>query len=149
MSVCDEVIEPTTSAKNIGVTLDPTMSTEKQTSATRKTAFLHLRNLSPTRKYISTQSAATLVHDFVKSRLDFCNSLYYGLPNRLIKKLQNVQNVAARLISLSRKHDHITSLLKELHRLPVEYRIQIQILLLTFKCINNTAPVYLHDQVRF
>ena len=89
------------------------------------------------------------MHAFVISRLDFCNSLYYGLPNRLIKKLQIVQNAAARLISLSQKHDHITSLLKEQHWLPVEYRIQFKILFLTFKCINNTAHVYLQDLVRF
>ena len=89
------------------------------------------------------------MHAFATSRLDFCNSLYYGLPNRLIKKHQIVQNAAARLISLSRKHDHVTPLLKELHWLPVEYRIQFKILFSTFKCINNTAHVYLQDLVRF
>ena len=66
-----------------------------------------------------------LIHVFVTSRLDLCDSLLYGFPKTLIKKLQNEQNFAARLISLTYQHDHITPILKELHWLPVEQN-QIQ-----------------------
>ena len=55
------------------------------------------------------------------------------------------QNAAARLISLSRKHEHITPILLNLHWLPICYRIVFSILLITYKALNNLAPSYIRD----
>ena len=52
-----------------------------------------------------------VVHAFVTSKLDYCNSLLYGLPKFLIAKLQSVQNSAARLVCMTRKFDHNYNLL--------------------------------------
>ena len=147
VSISDEVILPTSIARNIGVMFDSTMSMEQHIHAICKSAFLSLRNLSQIRRYISQPSADVLVHAFVTSKLDSCNSLFYGLPGHLIQKIQSVQNSAARITTLSHKYDHITPILKELHWLPVNYRIEFKVLLLTFKCINNIAPSYLQDLV--
>ena len=86
-----------------------------------------------------------LVHAFVSSRLDYCNPLLYGKES--LKKLQLVQNVAARIVTHSRKCDHITPVLCQLHWLPIEERIVFKILLLTFKCLNGLAPPYLCDLI--
>ena len=77
--------------------------------------------------------------------LDHCNSLLYGLPNYQIKKLQHVQNAVALLITLSRKHEHITPILFNLHWLPINYHIMFKILLITYKAPNNLAPSYIRD----
>ena len=61
-----------------------------------------------------------MVHAFITSKLDYCNSLMYGRPNSQIQKLQRVQNAAAKIISGARKYDHVTPLLRELHWLPVK-----------------------------
>ena len=87
------------------------------------------------------------MHAFITSRLDFCNSLFYGLPKQTIKQLQHVQNAAARMVALTPKHEHISPVLQELHWLPVEQRIISEILLMTFKCLNGIAPSYLSDLV--
>ena len=63
--------------------------------------------------------------------------------NYLIQRLQYALNSAARLISMSRKADHITPLLIELHWLPVEQHINFKILLFTYKIVNGLAPMYL------
>ena len=88
------------------------------------------------RKYISTQTTEILIHAFVTSKLDHCNSLLYNVPRKVIKKLQSVQNAAARLITRSRKCDHITPILFDFQWLPVSKRINFKILLLTSKALH-------------
>ena len=112
-----------------------------------KAPFFHLQSISRIRKYLSTQMTEMLEHAFVSFRLDYCNSLLYGLPKESLKKLQHVRNVAARIVTHSRKCDHITPVLCQLHWLPIEERIVSKILLLTFKCLNGLAPPYLCDLI--
>ena len=80
-------------------------------------------------------SVEIFVHAFVSSKLDYCNSLLYNIPKYVLNKLIFVQNAAARLITCSRKYDHITSILIDLHLLPIAERIKFKILLLTFKAL--------------
>ena len=80
---------------------------------------------------------------FCVSRIDYCNSILYGLPTVEHEKLQRVQNIAARLITGSSRRDHITPVLKNLHWLPVKLRITFKILLLTYKILNGQSPSYL------
>ena len=47
------------------------------------------------RKYLSRPVTESLVHAFITSRVDYCNSLLYGLPNSHVMKLQRIQNAAA------------------------------------------------------
>ena len=72
------------------------------------------------------------VDALVISRIDYCNSLLYGLPKSEIAKLQRVQNTAARLVSLAPKYDHTTPLLRDLH-----WRIQLKIILLVWKLLHG------------
>ena len=95
------------------------------------------------RKYLFRRSTEMLIHAFVSSRVDCCNSLLYGLPAYQLNKLQRVQNAAARLIFLESKYCHVRPLLYNLHWLPVKFRIDFKILLLTYKAINGLAPFYL------
>ena len=77
------------------------------------------------------------------SRIDYCNSLLYGLPNSHIMKLQRIQNATARLVTGSPRYCYVMPLLFHLHWLPISYRIKFKILLLTFKCLYGLAPNYL------
>ncbi|KAI4899653.1 hypothetical protein NFI96_009983 [Prochilodus magdalenae] len=79
------------------------------------------------------------------SRLDYCNSLLAGINSSSISKLQMVQISAALLLTRTRSHDHITPVLQYLHWLPVKYRIQLKVLQLTYKALNDLTPPYLSD----
>ena len=80
-----------------------------------------------------------LVNSLVTSRTDFNNSLLAGLPSTLIKRLQVVQNHAARLITRTRMRDHVTPILKALHWLPITQRVKYKILVLTHECIYEKS----------
>ena len=74
--------------------------------------------------------------------------LYYGLPMVQIKKLQRIQNAAARVILRRRKYDHVTPALEKLYWLPVQYRILYKILIITYKALHGQAPSYLSTLLR-
>ena len=117
-------------------------------TATCKSAFFHLRNISKIRNFLTSDTTKTVVHAFVTSKLDYCNSLLYGQPKYVLKRFQYVQNYAARLIHQSRKYDHVTPLLINLHWLTVEQRIKFKILVITFKALHGQAPQYIYDLLK-
>ena len=110
-------------------------------------AFYHLYNIPRIREYLSRENTETLIHAFVSSRIDYCNSLLYGVPNCDLHKLQRVQNAAARPIFEERQYCHVTPLLKSLHWLPVKYRIIFKVLLIIFKAIHGLAPFYISELI--
>ena len=142
-----DIIKPTNKARNIGVIFDNTVTMSFHINNIAKGAFYHLRNVAKIRKYSNVTMAKVLVHAFVNSKLDFCNSLLHGLPKYEINKLQSVQNTAACVIACLSKFDHISDTLKELHWFPVEQRIIFKINLICFKILNNLAPDYLVDLI--
>ena len=105
-----------------------------------------LRYLARIRRFLSYQHFEILIHAFVTSRLDYCNSLLSGLPQNLFQKLQYVQN-SARLLSFTQKTEYITPILKELHWLPIAVRIEFKILVLVFKAYHGIAPLYITDMI--
>ncbi len=129
-------------AKNLGIIFDSNLSFKKHISIVTKTAYYHLRNISTVRDILSPSDSEKLVHAFVTSRLDYCNSVFAGLPKSSIKHLQRVQNAAARMLTRCKIRNHITPTLSSLHWLPVSFRIEFKILLIVFKCLHGTAPIY-------
>jgi hypothetical protein len=114
-----------------------------------QSCYFHLRNIGKIRPYLDSDTAAQIIHSFVTSKLDYCNSLLYKLPDNSLDRLKKVQNTAVRIITLCPIQNNITPHLKTLHWLPVRLRIDFKILLLTFKVLNGMAPKYLCDLLHF
>ncbi|KAF7649949.1 hypothetical protein LDENG_00133530, partial [Lucifuga dentata] len=104
--------------------------------------FKNVARLWPSLSFTSTK---TLIHAFVTSRIDDCNSVLYSLTHKTINKLQYVQNSAVHLLTNTHRREHITPLLHDLHWFPVQHRITVKILLTTYKALNNMAPSYLSN----
>ena len=119
----------------------------KHVTSVSKSAFFHLHNIRRIKNYLSGENLLTLIHAFITSRLDYCNSLLYGVPKEQISKLQRVQNAAARLVMDIGKYSHITHALYDLHWLPIHARIHFKFLLLAHKVIQRQAPAYLSSLV--
>ena len=90
----------------------------------------------------------SLVHAFICCRLDNCNALLYGIADNQFQRLQSVQNAVARLITGSRRSEHITQVLCSLHWLPVRQRVTFKLAKLVHKCLNSQALTYLADFCR-
>ena len=119
---------------------------DKHFSSLCPKSLYQLNKLHRIRKFLTPQATQTLVHAFITSNLDYCNSLFYGMPQCLLDKLQRTQNASARVVMLVPKFEHI---MIELHWLPGRYRIIYRILLLTFKCLSGEAPTYLQEMIRW
>ena len=122
LHVGDHTIDPSVNVRNLGTIFDNSISMDTHINQVCRTAFCHIHNIRRISKYFSQESLKTLVHAFVTSRIDYCNSLLYDLSKYHISKLQTEQNPAARLITNTRKYDHITPGLYNFHWLPVFYR---------------------------
>jgi len=140
LNIDGSIVTPSTKVRNLGIILDPTLSFLPHANHVTKTAFFHLRNIARLRPSLSPATIEILIHALITSRLDYCNSILYGSPNKIINKLQCVQNSAARLLTSTRRYEHITPVLHHLHWLPVKYRIDFKLLLITYKALSNMAP---------
>jgi hypothetical protein len=135
--------------KNLGSMIDNGVNMDKQITRTVQVCFANIKKLYKIRKFISIDCSKTLVNALVISHLDFHNSLYQGLPDKSIKRLQRVQNCAARLIFKRDRRTETSPLISSLHWLPVKKRIEFKCLLLTYKTIKGFSPKYLSNLVSF
>ncbi len=123
------------------------LTTEQQVSAVSQCGFFHLINIAKSKCYLTEKSLLIVTHAFITNKMDYCNSLLFGLPNTLLYKLQHLQTSTAKLTTGKQKYDHNTPELIKLHWLPLKERISFKILLITFRCLNNLAPKYLSDLI--
>jgi hypothetical protein len=147
LDICDEPITPSPFVKNLGVIVDSYLNMERQVNTVCRNAYYHLRRISRIRKFLDVAACNQLVCALVIPHLDYGNSLLYGLPDYLLDKLQIVQNAAVRLVTQTKKRDHITSKRKSLHWLPIRQRVMYKIAVLAYQCVNGAAPSYLCNLV--
>jgi len=112
-------------------------------SAVCRAVYYQLRQLRPLTRLLSSDAAKMLVQAFISSRLHYCNSLLYRISDSLYRRLQAVQNATARLIINTRRCEHITPVLQQLHWLPVRQRVQFKIVVLVYNALHDRLPAYL------
>jgi hypothetical protein len=133
-------------ARNLGVQFDSRLTMSAQVNSVCRSSYYHLRQLKPVIRSLSSFAKKTLVQAFITSRLDYCNSLLYGIADSLLKKLQSVQNASARLITGARRREHMTPVLRDLHWLPVKQRVVFKVASMMYLIKIGRLPPYLADE---
>ena len=113
---------------SLGVLLDSSLGLDAQVAMVARSAFSQLKLVHQLFPFLEMLDLATVIHASVTSRLDYCNTLFVGLPLKTVQKPQLVQNSAARLLTGANYREHITHLLQELHWLPVCFQAQFKVL---------------------
>ena len=147
ISIQGNQVSPAQSVRNLGVVFDSNFNFSNHVSQVIKSTTVHARDLYRIRPLLDLNTSVLLANALVSSRLDYCNSLFLSLTNFELRRLQLVQNSLCRVVTHSSKFSHITPQLKKLHWLPVRYRVQFKIGLITYKILNQGQPVYLRQLI--
>lgn len=145
INVGDECINASSSVRDLGVIIDHELKLKEHVHQIVKKSYSLIRWIKSIREYLTISATKSLVHAIIVSRLDYCNSLLFGISETLLDELQRVQNAAARLILGLRKRDHISGALKSLHWLPIRHRIKYKLAVITYKVLNTGSPSYLRE----
>ena len=131
-TVGDCEIVPVESARNLGAMFDKHVTMDDQVKNACRSTASALRSFGQIKHYLTNEATKTLIHLMVTSRLDYNNSLLFGVPQRNLQKLQMLQNAAARLVTWTPRRCHTSQILQDLHWLTVKNRIQFKLVLLTY-----------------
>ena len=131
--------------RNLGVIFDKSLHFDSHIKSVTRTCFFHLSNIAKLRSIVSHNELELIIHAFVSSRLDYCNSLFTCLNKSSIDRLRLIQNAAATLLTRSRRSCHITPVLAALHWLPVAFRIRFKVLVITYRALHGQGPAYISD----
>ena len=135
LSLSNDIIPVSSSARNLGFIFDSDMSFSEQINSVSKSCHFHIRDIRRIRHLLPLSAATALANSLVSSKLDYCNSLYSGISN--LNKLQRIQNSLARVITNTSKYQHTTPTLKKLHWFPIKQRIDYKL------CLSHTK----HSQI--
>ena len=136
-------------ARNFGCFIHEMMCMESQVNNVTQYYYAILHQIGHIHQYLTEDAAAMMVNVQITSQLDNFNAQLVGLSGELLNKLQLVQNNAAKMVTKTKKYDHVTPLLHKLHWLPTLWRIDYKILVLCFKALKNLAPVYISMTLTF
>ena len=140
-------IEMVDTARSLGVTMDSRISMKAFITRTSRTCFFHMRRIRQIRSCLTEDSARTITVALVMSRLDYCNAILAGLPAASLGPLCSALHAAARAVTGVPPRCHITPVLRELHWLPIQARIQYKLCLLMFGVQSGNSPDYLKEMV--
>ena len=142
-------LTPVPSAKDLGIIIDSNLSYDEHIVHLVSSCITSLCRINRVKHLFSSKSRTTIINALALNKLFYCSSVWGNTSQQNIKKLQSVQNFAARIISETHKFDHITPVLNQLQWLQVKHQIRFRDNLLVFKCLNRLATDYLCEKFYF
>jgi hypothetical protein len=148
LSFLGKQIEPATSSKDLGVVIDSHLTYDEHINTTVASCMAKLCQINRVKDSFDKDSLCLMVSTLVMSKLLYCSSVWSNTSTKNVKKLQAVQNFAGRIVTQTRKFDHITPVMEELNWLPVKEHLLYRDTIMTYKCMNEMAPPYLCNKFR-
>lgn len=105
IKVGDHCVQPSSVVKDLGVTLDPHLTLVPYVNNTYRALSRSFHSIGRITNYLSQADTERIVHAFISSKLDYCNSLLYDISSSEIEKLQRLQNTVARLTKCMHEED--------------------------------------------
>ena len=139
------IIPNVAAVKNLGMFLDAELKYTIHINKLTSSSFNTLHTIAPVQCHLDQETTKILVQALILSKLDYCNSLFLGIPKYNIAKLQRIQNMSCRIIFQLPKHPSINNYLAQLHWLKIQECITYKVATIMYKCIHNIAPIYLTE----
>lgn len=145
VDICGQYVATSTIVRDLGVAIDADLSMATQVANVCRSAYYHLSRIARVREAMTTSVCKCLVHALVTSRIDYGNAMLFGIPDRLLHRLERVQRSTARVVMQLRRGDRrsITAVLQQLHWLPVRKRIEYKLLMVVHTALYAGTPVYI------
>ena len=142
-----KTLSPVTSAKDLGVILDPNLTYNAHISQLVSSCLAKLVQISRVKHSFDKESLSLMIKSLVFSKMFYCSSVWANTSSCNIQILQSIQNFASRIITEAAKFDHVTPLLRHLNWLSVKQQLYLRDAVMTYKCVNNLTPMYLSSNV--
>ena len=138
ISFMGKILEPVDFAKDLGLLMDSHLSYDRHMSNLVSSCLYKLCQINRVKNNFD-KGTLTMI---VISKLLYCSTVWSNTTCTNIKKLQSIQNFACKIITESKKYDHVSPLLQDLEWLTVDKLLYFRDAVMTFKCMNNLAPKY-------
>ena len=142
-------ITPVAVAKDLGIYIDQSLTYNDHVTKNASNCLHKLIQISRIKHLLDRKTLILLMNCFVFSKLLYCSTVWSNTSRSNIKKLQLVQNFAARIVLGLRKFDHISQGIRSLNWLSVCDRLYLNDAIMIFKCIYNLVPRYLAEKFIF
>jgi hypothetical protein len=145
LRIGNDIITPSNQVRDLGSHLDQALNLRTHVSTTVRAGFFHMRSINRIRRHLTDDACAKIINAVVTSRQDYHNGLLAGSHQNVTQPLQRMQNYAARLLTRTKRNEHITPVLRRLHWLPVRQRMDFKILTFIHGALHHDGPSYLKD----
>ena len=143
--ICEVILTPRSTVKNVGAALDATLSMEAQVSSVVKKMYFNIRRNFKVLSHPTQEACAKVISATVVGHLDYHNALL-GIIDRQMHRLQMAKNNAARCLTRTCYRNNILPMFQQLHWLPLRQRDVFKVLTTIHKSLHTlSAPTYMRE----
>ena len=143
ISFMEKVLKPEDSVEDLGITLDNHLSYDNHISKLVSSCMYKLCQINRVRENFDKETLKTMITSLVINKLLYGSTVWSNTTSSNVKKLQAIRNFACKIITRAKKYDHVSPLLKQLEWLSIDKLFYFREAVMTYKCVNNLAPIYL------